>query len=140
MKTVMVFGTFDILHAGHIYLLKKAKKYGDKLIVIVGRDSNIKKIKEKKSFYNESERVNFLKELKIVDKAILGDKIDPYKKIKKMCPDTIVLGYDQKNIFVSGLKKKLVEFNLNTRIIRINPYKKNKYKSKKIMGYLQKMI
>ena len=43
MKRVLIFGTFDGIHEGHLNLFKQAKKYGDYLIVVVGRDENIKK-------------------------------------------------------------------------------------------------
>ena len=45
MIKVMATGTFDLLHMGHIYFLKEAKKLGDKLIVIVARDSTVRKMK-----------------------------------------------------------------------------------------------
>ena len=41
MKKVMVFGTFDIIHPGHIHLLKEAKEYGDFLIAVIGRDATV---------------------------------------------------------------------------------------------------
>jgi len=45
MKTVMTFGTFDIVHPGHIHFLQQAKTYGDRLITIVARDMNVQKFK-----------------------------------------------------------------------------------------------
>ncbi|HEY4500387.1 MAG TPA: adenylyltransferase/cytidyltransferase family protein, partial [Candidatus Paceibacterota bacterium] len=49
MKRVMVFGTFDILHPGHLYFLRAAKKLGDYLIVSLARDVNVRKIKGRKA-------------------------------------------------------------------------------------------
>ena len=47
MKTVLAFGTFDVLHPGHIHYLKKAKGLGDRLVVIVSRDDSVRLIKKK---------------------------------------------------------------------------------------------
>ena len=60
MKKVLIFGTFDIVHMGHLHIFKKAKEYGEVLIVSLARDKNVEKIKGIGSFYNEKER----KELK----------------------------------------------------------------------------
>ena len=56
MKTVMVFGTFDILHLGHIDLFLQAKKYAEHLIAVVARDERAKKIKGKAPIHSEEER------------------------------------------------------------------------------------
>ena len=127
----MVFGCFDIIHPGHLYFLKKAKSLGDKLIVVVARDSTIRKVKKKEPMYNEKERLEHLRELKCVNKAILGDKEDKYKVIEEFKPDIICLGYDQK-IFVNKLKDELKKRNIKADIIRIGPYKEHIYKSSKL--------
>ncbi len=49
MTTVMCFGTFDILHPGHLYFLRECEKYGDELIVVIARDATVEKVKEKKT-------------------------------------------------------------------------------------------
>ena len=72
MKTVLCAGTFDIIHPGHLYLFSEAKKYGDRLVVIVARDSTSEKIKGKKPLHNEMERLEAVRSLSIVDKAVLG--------------------------------------------------------------------
>ena len=89
MKKVMVFGTFDILHNGHLSLFKQAKKYGDYLIVSIARDQSVEKLKGNKTLYNENQRLDQVKKLEIVDKAILGMKRDKYKNIEKYDPDII---------------------------------------------------
>ena len=50
MKTVMAFGTFDLMHPGHEYFLRQAKKRGDYLIAVIARDSTVKKLKGKLSY------------------------------------------------------------------------------------------
>lgn len=135
MKTVMVFGTFDILHLGHIHLFREAREYGDRLVVVVGRDNNVEEIKNTKTFNNENERKEFLENIKLVDDVMLGDKFDPYKVIESVKPDVIALGYDQK-VFVDKLEEKITEFGLNTRIVRIPPYREENFKSGKIKEFI----
>lgn len=139
MKTVMLFGTFDILHIGHINLFQQARKYGDKLIVVVARDTNVIKNKKIKPLFTEKERAGVLKNIKLIDQVLLGSKINPYTIIKKVYPDIIALGYDQKD-YVTGLKDFLQENNLSAQIIRLKPYKKEKYKSHKIRKYIEEKL
>ena len=120
----MVFGTFDILHKGHLNKFEQAKKHGD-LIVVVARDNTVKQVKSKKPKHNEKQR---LKQLKKYAKAVLGCKKDKYKIIEKYKPDIIGLGYDQ-NSFTKDLRKELKKRNLKIKIIRLKPYKPHKYKS-----------
>ncbi len=139
MKTIMLFGTFDILHIGHINLFQQARKYGDKLIVVVARDTNVIKNKKIKPLFTEKERAVVLKNIKLIDQVLLGSKINPYTIIKKVYPDIIALGYDQKD-YVTGLKDFLQENNLSAQIIRLKPYKKEKYKSHKIRKYIEEKL
>lgn len=130
-KTVMVFGTFDVVHLGHIALFKEAKKYGDELIVVVARDKRAAGIKGKALVFTEKERVLFLQELAIISKVVLGDRTDVYKVVKNLKPDVIVLGYDQ-YIFTTELENKIKEFGLSTEVVRAKPYKQDTYKTTKI--------
>ena len=138
MKKVMVFGTFDIVHLGHLNLFKQAKKLGNYLVVVVGRDTTSKKIKKITLVHNEKERLEFLKSIKLVDQAVLGNKIDYYKIIKTEKPDVIALGYDQQN-FIDKLEEKIKEFKLNTKVVRLKSYKPEKHKSGKIRQKISKM-
>lgn len=131
MTTVMVFGSFDVMHPGHLYFLKRAKAYGDKLIAVIARDSTIEKIKGKKPKYNERERREHVRELGYADKAVLGYENDPYEIIEELNPDVICLGYDQ-NSFSKGLKEELEKRGLNVNIHRLDAYKEHMYKSSKL--------
>ncbi len=128
MKKVIVFGTFDYFHAGHENMLEQAKKLGDFLIVVVGRDETVKKIKGDSPENNENQRLKTIKKNPLVNKAILGDIKDKYQTIKKYRPDIIALGYDQ-FVFTYHLKKLLIDLKLNAEIVRLNPYKTDIYKS-----------
>lgn len=127
MKKVLVLGTFDQLHLGHFYFLKKAQKYGH-LFVVIARDQTVKKLKGKGPLQNEKERLKAIKKLKIARQVILGSLKDKYLVIKKIKPETICLGYDQK-FFTQNLKRKIKKFGLKTEIIRLKSYKPKIYKS-----------
>ena len=96
MKEVMCSGTFDIIHPGHLYYFSEAKKYGDELVVVVARDQNSKIFKGNNPLHNEKERLKAVRMLKIVDKAVLGNKGNIFDITKEINPDVICLGYDQK--------------------------------------------
>jgi len=128
MKTVLTFGSFDHVHEGHLYYLKEAKKYGDFLVVVIARDETIEKIKEKKPKYDEDERLAHISELDFVDKVMLGRLDDPYRIVQEVSPEVIALGYDQ-NSFSQGLEEELKKRGLNSKIVRIKPYKEDIYKS-----------
>lgn len=127
-QKVLTFGTFDIFHPGHLFYLKQAKEYGDELVVIVGRDETTRQIKGKHPKNNEEFRLNKIKELDFVNKARLGSLEDPHEVLREEKPDIVCLGYDQKS-FTEELEKKIKEFGLNTKIVRLESYKPEKYKS-----------
>ncbi len=132
----MIFGTFDVVHLGHIAFFHEAKKYGDDLIVVVARDKRSAGIKGKAPIFSEKERAALLEELSVIDRVVLGDKTDVYRVIKHIKPDAIVLGYDQE-IFTDGLEEKIKEFGLGTVVMRAKAYKAETYKTKIIK---QKLI
>ncbi len=91
---VLVGGTFDLLHPGHLALLKYAASKG-KLYVIIARDSTVEKIKHRKPILPEQARLAIIESLKYVYKAVLGDTSDFLKPVEEIKPDIIVLGPDQ---------------------------------------------
>ena len=127
---VLAFGTFDLLHPGHISFLKQAKKLGDFLTVVIARDSTIKRYKKITPIHSESKRIKNIKDLKIADQVILGqhDLKKKYDIILKLKPDIIALGYDQK-FFIKDLPKAIKKLKKSCRNIRLKPYKPEKYKS-----------
>lgn len=127
-KKIMVFGTFDVFHAGHEYFLREAKKLGDYLIVIIARDNTVKNVKGQLPKHDERERLNTIKETGYADKVILGNEDDKYKVIRKYKPDIIALGYDQ-FVFTYALNKIIIDENLDTEIVRLEPYEPSMYKS-----------
>lgn len=137
MKTVMVFGTFDIVHPGHLYVFEEAKKLGDKLIVGLATDATVKKIKNQEPFYNQQQRKNFLEHITEIDEVHIGDEDNPYLIVKKHQPDIIVLGYDQ-NVFVEKLEQALKDMGLlETKVIRLEKYLDQDIKSSALRRYIE---
>jgi len=120
MVKVMASGTFDLLHMGHIYYLKEAKKLGDDLVVVVACDETVRKLKHE-PVTPEMMRLGLVKELKVVDEAYLGYEDDMYSIVEEIKPDIIALGYDQihnEKQIINELKKR----NLNTKVIRLTKH------------------
>ncbi len=130
MKTVMCFGTFDVLHLGHLHYFEQAKKYGDYLIVVIARDITKKK-QNKQIIFSEQERLQLIQSLKVTDKVVLGDPKNHFNIILNHKPDVICLGYDHK-LKESQLQQELFKLGLTPKIVRINSYRTKKHKSTKI--------
>ena len=128
MTKVMVFGTFDIVHKGHIFFLNESKKLADEMVVIIARDVNVEKLKHSPPMFKELVRKADIIKTKIPDRTLLGDIKDPFKIIKKEKPDIISLGYDQKH-YATNLKEKLEVLGLDIKIVRIKSHKPEIYKS-----------
>jgi len=123
MRKVMVFGTFDVLHLGHLNYFKQALKFGDFLVVVVARDKNVLKLKGRKAKNNEKKRLKRVR--KIVDKAVLGYVADRFRIIEKEKPSVVCFGYDQK--VDSDLLRKIKK--LKIKVKKLKAYKPRKYKS-----------
>ncbi|MFC1691032.1 adenylyltransferase/cytidyltransferase family protein [Nanoarchaeota archaeon] len=133
MQKVMVFGTFDIIHPGHISFLEQAKEYGDYLVVVVGRDITVEQIKGSKPTNNENERLHNVISLKIVDEAVLGKEDDKYQVIEDLKPNVICIGYDQSS-FTSELQDEMLKRNVSVKIVKLKPYREEDFKSSKLQN------
>lgn len=131
MKLVMCAGTFDTIHPGHLYYLSEAKKHGNKLVVVVARDETSEKIKGKKPVHDEKKRLENIRSLEIVNKAVLGKQGNIFNIIEEIKPDVICLGYDQK-VQKNELEEELKKRNIKCDVIRIGSYMPHLYKSSKI--------
>ena len=134
-KLVMVFGTFDYLHAGHENLFTQAKELGTEVIAIIARDKTVRTIKGELSDHTEKERLENLKATNWASKVVLGDNKDKMKVIKLYRPDIIALGYDQ-FAFTYHINKLLLDLNLDSKIVRLKPYRPDMYKSSIIKNTL----
>lgn len=94
-KVVFTNGVFDLIHAGHIDYLTKAKALGDVLIVGLNTDESVRRIKgDKRPILKEEERSFIVSNLKPVDYLVLFDEDTPANLIENLIPDVLVKGAD----------------------------------------------
>lgn len=118
MKRVLVFGTFDLIHPGHVFFLEQAKQHGDELVVVIARDDTVRAVKHRDPIYSDESRMRLVSSLKVVDLAVLGGLGDKIQIVIDTLPDVIVLGYDQV-AFTEKLQQRLAEAGLSPDIIRL---------------------
>lgn len=141
---MLIAGTFDLLHPGHIYLVNEAAKMGD-VYVIVATDQNRKLYSGESPIIPENQRLEVMMSVKNVKEARLGrSDNDTLKTVEEINPDIILLGPDQK-YDQETLKQGLIEKGLNNIIVkRLDTYY-DKYElhssnliKKKIIGQYKK--
>lgn len=102
MKKVITYGTFDLLHAGHINLLRRAKELGDYLIVVVSTDEFNWEQKHKKCYFTYEERKKLVEAVRYVDLVIPEVSWDQkISDVKEYHVDTFVMGDDWKGNLIS---------------------------------------
>ena len=100
MRKVITYGTFDLLHAGHINLLRRAKELGDYLIVVVSTDEFNWNEKQKKCYFSYEERKKLVEAVRYVDLVIPEENWDQkISDVKEYHVDTFVMGDDWKGKF-----------------------------------------
>lgn len=99
MRRVITYGTYDLLHYGHIELLRRAREMGDYLIVALSTDE-FNRIKHKKSYYNFEQRKMMLESIRYVDLVIPEDGWGQKEKdVDRYEVDTFVMGHDWEGEF-----------------------------------------
>ncbi|MDD5979792.1 MAG: glycerol-3-phosphate cytidylyltransferase [bacterium] len=94
MKRILTYGTYDLLHYGHIRLLKRAKALGDYLIVALSTDE-FNEIKGKKAYHSYEERKEMLEAIRYVDLVIPEDNWEQkISDVEKYHADVVVMGSD----------------------------------------------
>lgn len=100
MRKVITYGTFDLLHAGHINLLRRAKELGDYLIVVVSTDEFNWNEKQKKCYFSYEERKKLVEAVRYVDLVIPEESWDQkVSDVQEYHVDTFVMGDDWKGKF-----------------------------------------
>jgi len=116
---VFTNGCFDLLHRGHVHILRQAKAAGDLLIVALNSDRSVKQIKgPKRPIMPETDRIELIEAMEMVNYVILFDEPDPTRLIDAIKPDVLVKGADWTADKVVGAE--LVEKD-GGRVVRI-PY------------------
>jgi D-beta-D-heptose 7-phosphate kinase/D-beta-D-heptose 1-phosphate adenosyltransferase len=102
-KVIFTNGCFDILHRGHIEYLKKAKSFGNLLIVGLNGDSSVRKLKGKgRPIVPQEDRAEILASLGMVDYVCIFKEETPQKIINALIPDVLVKGGDYKKKEIVG--------------------------------------
>lgn len=100
MKKIITYGTFDLLHYGHINLLKRAKSLGDYLIVVLSTDEFNWNFKHKKCYFSYEERKALVESIRFVDLVIPEENWEQkIRDIKEFKINTFVIGDDWKGEF-----------------------------------------
>ncbi len=126
MKKVMVTGSFELLHPGHLSLFNQAKALGDYLVVVIARDSTIRQARGREPYLGEGDRLELVSSLKTVDFARLGNAGNRHDVLKEEKPDVVLLGYDQE-VNEAMLKKDCEE--IGAKLLRAKPFKEKEFKS-----------
>ena len=99
IKTIITYGTFDLIHAGHIHILRRAKEMGDYLIVGISTDE-FNKLKNKNAYYSFEDRKLILESIRYVDKVIPEFSWEQkISDVKEYQADLFVMGDDWKGKF-----------------------------------------
>lgn len=127
MTTMLAFGAFDPLHAGHAHFIAKAATHGDRLVVALASDDAIRTLKGHDPRNAFGERAAALKLLPAVDDIVPSEASDDFTVINDVQPDVIALGYDQ-----DALRAALYAWMTAHRqipIVTIDAHDPEKYKS-----------
>ena len=99
MKRILTYGTFDLLHYGHIRILKRAKELGDYLVVAISTDE-FNALKGKKAYYDYETRKKMLEAIRYVDLVIPEENWEQkVSDVKEFRIDTFVMGDDWEGKF-----------------------------------------
>lgn len=94
-RIVFTNGCFDLLHPGHVHLLRAAKQAGDVLVVAINTDASVKRLKgEGRPVLTTEERAELLCALEMVDYVVSFEEADPLTLIRRLSPDVLVKGGD----------------------------------------------
>lgn len=133
-KVVFTNGCFDILHPGHVYLFREAKKLGDILVVAVNTDESVRRIKgPDRPVFPLNERMEVLSSLEYIDYIFSFNEETPHRVISSLRPDVLVKGGDWRPDEVVG--KKEVEA-AGGRVVLI-PYQEGKSTSEIVKKILK---
>ncbi|MEK7133802.1 MAG: adenylyltransferase/cytidyltransferase family protein [Patescibacteria group bacterium] len=135
MTRIMVFGTFDMVHEGHADLFRQARSLAEDphLIVSVARDSSVVRVKGAMPKHGEVERLAIVQNSALVDETVLGDEVGYLAHILAANPDIIALGYDQEGEYVESLQRDLGNADLSTKVVRLEAYQPDKFKTSKLI-------
>ena len=120
MVLVVATGVFEVLHPGHIAYLAESRRLGDRLVVIVASDETVRRMKGRVAV-PQRQRLAVVKSLKVVDDAVVGHGRDMMSPIRRLKPDVVTVGHDQR-FKVSEVRRMLGRAGVKARVVRIKKY------------------
>ena len=135
MTRIMVFGTFDMVHEGHVDFFQQARSLAKEphLIVSVAREPVVARIKGERPRRSEKERVSLLERNTLVDEVVLGQEDGYIEHIIEAKPDIIALGYDQRGEYVDRLEKDLTDAGASIKVVRLKAFQPETFKTSKLV-------
>tara|TARA_Y100000310_G_scaffold330114_1_gene401226 strand:- start:1056 stop:1475 length:420 start_codon:yes stop_codon:yes gene_type:complete len=107
-RVVFTNGCFDILHRGHVELLRYCKRLG-RVVVGLNSDQSVKRLKgETRPINSQADRAFLLKSLRFVDEVLIFEEDTPYEAIKKVKPDLLIKGGDYDEDVKDPLSEKYI--------------------------------
>ena len=110
-KIIFTNGCFDIIHRGHLELLRFCRSLGDEVIVGLNSDESVQRLKgSNRPVVSQNDRKKLLEEFRCVDKVYIFEEDDPYKLLQCVQPDIIVKGGDylSENVIGSDLAEVVI--------------------------------
>lgn len=127
MTKVLIFGVFDLFHAGHVHFIDQALTHGDSLTIVVTRDEMVRSLKNHEPMMSEGARLAGLKKFYPSAEVILGDAAPrTWRVLRQHRPDVIACGYDQAHL-KRALAMHIQKNNLAIRMIDCVPYEPEIY-------------
>lgn len=111
---VLIGGTFDLLHPGHLYYMRRASEKG-LVYAVVARDSVARRVKGRSPILDEKSRLELVSSIKYIYNAFLGDEEDFMKSVARVKPDVILLGPDQpvdEDVLIKGGERLNLSFSV----------------------------
>ena len=129
----LVFGTFDVIHPGHLSFLRQAHGKDNYVVASIARDRFVETFKGRRPLHSEEERLASILETGLVDEAYLSDEeLGTYSVISRIRPDIIYFGHDQE-LLRDNLREWLKQNGIDIPTRTLKAFKPDIYKSSKIL-------
>ncbi len=120
-RVVLTTGAFEVIHPGHIYLLRQARRLAGKkgkVIVVLATDETIRQRKGREPVMGEKERLQVVSSIRYVDKVVIGYRPLSFERVlKRFRPDVVLFGYDQTEV-EKAFREFVASRGIKVRIVR----------------------
>ncbi len=120
-RVVLTTGAFEVIHPGHIYLLRQARRLAGKkgkVIVVLATDETIRQRKGREPVMGERERLQVVSSIRYVDKVVIGYRPLSFERVlKRFRPDVVLFGYDQTEV-EKAFREFVASRGIKVRIVR----------------------